>query len=688
MAVGVRRCARAVCLGIAPLLASILLSVAGVGAGTPVQSPTWFLFSRGPATPVMISDVELLGATGQSPGDYLSLTAKWTGAFVVQGVFGSLFSNPACTNAHEKWTVINLWFDVVVEGRSTSVQGAAPVQAVASMRFHQRYDSYGGIEMSAESTDEGVTGAYRHTISGSATLDQLLAFKEIRDARIMQLQEEDQGKQFRVRVRVKGMVAVTSIAGNPAECPGCASGESPVCSEWSGWGYSGWETIAFSPQPFTLKFFFDPIRYEGDARSDLDVIKEVAGTWENLAGLSEDEVLQKVYVDLLDDYFEMRELSQDRSLGAELPCHATTAYWGESIHVAKANTDITLTYVIECQGVKYDTDYAWALYHRENGDLYRDSLLIHIDSAGDFLEGEWLEEHHRVASAEATVPVGMVRVRAGAFQMGDSFGEGNANEHPVHTVYVSAFYIDRYEVTKTLWDEVANWATAHGYDIGPLDGHYLGRTKSDPVIFVSWYEAAKWANARSEKEGLAPCYFEDAAQRSVYRTGEADLVDEWVKWNASGYRLPTEAEWEKAARGGVEGRRFSWDDTDTIDHDRANYFSSGQLNYDTSSTRGNHPASADGVTPVGMFAPNGYGLYDVTGNVWEWCWDLFQGDYYATSPGRNPHGGNNDLGTRVYRGGYNGGWGFASSCRVANRDGFVPSGEGLDLGFRLVRTAQ
>jgi len=91
----------------------------------------------------------------------------------------------------------------------------------------------------------------------------------------------------------------------------------------------------------------------------------------------------------------------------------------------------------------------------------------------------------------------MVLIPAGSFQMGDSFDEGDSDELPVHTVTVSAFYMDQYEVTKGLWDEVAHWASAHGYDIGPANG--MGKAVDYPVLSVNWYEVVKWCNARSEK---------------------------------------------------------------------------------------------------------------------------------------------------------------------------------------------
>jgi formylglycine-generating enzyme required for sulfatase activity len=274
----------------------------------------------------------------------------------------------------------------------------------------------------------------------------------------------------------------------------------------------------------------------------------------------------------------------------------------------------------------------------------------------------------------------MVLIPAGSFQMGDSFGDGFSDELPVHTVMVSAFTMDTFEVTKGLWDEVATWAAGSGYDIGAKDGD--GKAADHPVYHVSWYEAVKWANARSEKEGLTPCYTVDG---SIYRTGQGD--NPTCNWSASGYRLPTEAEWEKAARGGAAGRRFPWSDTDEIQHSRANYHSDSSYSYDTSPTREYHPdgdtASMPYTSPVGSFAPNGYGLYDMAGNVWEWCWDWYGESTYASSPGSDARGPASGP-ARVLRGG---GWfGYASGCRVSHRARW-PVREFDSLGFRLVRTA-
>jgi formylglycine-generating enzyme len=286
------------------------------------------------------------------------------------------------------------------------------------------------------------------------------------------------------------------------------------------------------------------------------------------------------------------------------------------------------------------------------------------------------------APSDPKVPSDMVLIPAGSFTMGDALGDESPpdRETPAHTVSVSLFYLDRYKVTKALWDEVYTWAIAHGYRFG---GTGWGKGTNHPVSRVSWYDAVKWCNARSEKEGRIPAYYTGAVQTTVYRSDPGtsvpcmtDLQNDWVKWNA-GYRLPTEAEWEYAARGGLSGKRFPWGDT--IGHSQANYYSTNSYRYDISPTRGYHPNYQSGGEPdtsqVGSFAPNDYGLYDMAGSVFEWCWDHYGS--YSSGSQTDPRGSSSGS-IRVCRGGF---WGGpADFCRVARRNGYATVGFGA--GFR------
>jgi formylglycine-generating enzyme len=280
-------------------------------------------------------------------------------------------------------------------------------------------------------------------------------------------------------------------------------------------------------------------------------------------------------------------------------------------------------------------------------------------------------------------PSGMVLIPAGSFTMGNCMAtnEGDADELPLHPVYVSAFYMDRYKVSKALWDEVKAWNGGNGYSYENVGA---GKAADHPVQRVNWRDGVKWCNARSQMEGLMACYYNEAGLTTVYKTGTGTP---YPKWDANGYRLPTEAEWEKAVRGGASGHRFPWGDD--ITHSRANYYSDANFAYDTSPTRGWHPTFDTGgypyTSPVGYFAAYGYGLCDLEGNVREWCWDWYSSTYYRSSPGNNPIGpSSGDLGTfRVSRGGS---WvNFARDARCADRVYNGPVLADYSIGFRCVR---
>jgi formylglycine-generating enzyme len=271
----------------------------------------------------------------------------------------------------------------------------------------------------------------------------------------------------------------------------------------------------------------------------------------------------------------------------------------------------------------------------------------------------------------------MVFIPPGTFTMGDSL-DGEADAIPTITTYVSAFYMDTNQVNFSRWQTVYNWATNNGYGFVHAGA---GKTANHPVQTVDWYDTVKWCNTRSQLAGLTAVYYKDAGFTQVYTNGE---VTPYVNWTNSGYRLPTEAEWEKAARGGLSGQRFPWGNT--ISESQANYFgNTSSYSYDFGPNSFNAIGSVGGTSPatspVGSFAPNGYGLYDMVGNVFEWCWDWY-GTPYAG--GSDPHG----LVTgsiRVLRGGSEGNDASQVRCAFRNNISIGPSDFSIRFGFRCVR---
>jgi len=322
------------------------------------------------------------------------------------------------------------------------------------------------------------------------------------------------------------------------------------------------------------------------------------------------------------------------------------------------------------------------------GDIYTiqvaSSLATGRVGAGTGNGTVWVDDHQVIASNSIVhdsvlfmmpLPMRMVDIPGGTFTMGDNL-DGEYDAIPA-TVTVSEFYMDVTPVRYGDWRSVAYIAVN---EIPPYSFADPGTAKkvNHPVQAVNWYDCVKWCNARSVQDGLTPCYYTDSGFTMVYINGE---VEPYVNWNANGYRLPTEAEWEYAARGGLSGQRFPWGNT--ISESQANYYGkTADLAYDLGPNGSNAKYLTGGppyTSPVASFAPNGYGLYDMAGNVEEWCQDWYAQAYAG---GTDPHGPASGF-NRVLRAGD---WNqFASWARCANRDLNSPSQPSDFFGFRCVR---
>lgn len=256
-------------------------------------------------------------------------------------------------------------------------------------------------------------------------------------------------------------------------------------------------------------------------------------------------------------------------------------------------------------------------------------------------------EGDSAASPDAPVPAQagsaaeMVLIPGGTFAMGDK----DEPDAPAHEVTVSPFYMDKCLVTQ------AQYQKAMG------DNPSRWKAETNPVESVRWSDAVKFCNARSKLEGLEPCY----------------NLETWeCNFDANGYRLPTEAEWECACRAGAKTAYFFGDSPSQL----ADY-----AWFETNS--GGHPQ------PVGQKKPNAWGLYDICGNLWQWCNDFYGVEYYAQSPEKDPRGPK-EGDTKVVRGGA---WKFSGdNCRCGYRynenPGYVDVCFGYDIyGFRCVRSA-
>ena len=243
-----------------------------------------------------------------------------------------------------------------------------------------------------------------------------------------------------------------------------------------------------------------------------------------------------------------------------------------------------------------------------------------------------------------------IYIEGGSFQMGCD--EGHDNGRPAHTVTLNDFYLGKYEVTQAEWLEVM--------DCNPSNW----KSNNLPVENVTWFNAIEYCNKRSILEGLTPCYsIEGDASPEDWESGKIRC-----NWNADGYRLPTEAEWEYAARGGKKNKGYNFSGS--------NYINEIACYIENSGGR---------TRPVGERKANELGLYDMSGNVNEWCWDWYSSSYYSSSPQDNPKGIDNGY-YRVRRGGgYNQ---DAEYCHVAHRNYNYPMYSYNDLGFRVCRSSR
>ncbi len=263
----------------------------------------------------------------------------------------------------------------------------------------------------------------------------------------------------------------------------------------------------------------------------------------------------------------------------------------------------------------------------KDGEHYEEAITLVVDARDEQEDAKLrsLESTHQRTEASDETEKDMQFIKGGCFDMGDIFGDGSGDEKPVHKVCVSDFYMGKTEVTQKQWIDVM--------------GNNPSKFKCDdcPVERVNWDDVQDFMKKLNKATGM-------------------------------NYRLPTEAEWEYAARSG--GSNEKWVGTGKESELGTYAWYSGNSRSSTHAVAGKEP--------------NGLGLYDMMGNVWEWCSDLYDSDYYENSPAKNPQGPSDGL-HRVIRGG---GWrSKAKSLRTTERNYFDPSSKKFsDIGFRLARS--
>ena len=290
-----------------------------------------------------------------------------------------------------------------------------------------------------------------------------------------------------------------------------------------------------------------------------------------------------------------------------------------------------------------------------------------------------IETNSAVLPTPTNSPFGgnnMIFIKGGTFEMGDVFDDNHyKDEKPVHEVTVSDFYLSSTVMSSAFiidkmrkkFPGITQTYMLHFMCAVPACITLAMLEKSDnlPLTNVSWYNCVEICNWLSLMDGFEPVYTIDGENVTV-------------NWEATGYRLPTEAEWEYAAREGGKKVRFG---------NGHNILRSDEVNFNAMSSY-KRPYSEAGqyrghTVPVDSFAPNALGLYNMSGNVWEWCQDFWDSEYYRHSPSNNPRGpeiGN----SRVVRGGS---WlNYPDNCRYAFRNYFYPDNSFNNVGFRVCRS--
>ncbi len=308
-----------------------------------------------------------------------------------------------------------------------------------------------------------------------------------------------------------------------------------------------------------------------------------------------------------------------------------------------------LNFSIESKNKRW-LNYLIPFTQNERGDKYSPSILHSIKSKYSPKIFNYLLKYFDYR--ELHILNKMVFVKGGSFKMGRN---NMSYRKPVHRVSLDNFYIGRYQVTQKEWKEVM--------------GNNPSKFKGDnlPVENVSWYDAIEFCNKLSKRDGLTTYYNIDKTRKDPNNKNSYDNK-KWIitlDRGSNGYRLPTEAEWEYAARGGNLSKGYEYSGSNNI--------------YDIAWCYSN----THGTNPIGKKQPNELGIYDMSGNVWEWCFDWYGN--YSNSPSENPIGPNSGS-DRVNRGGS---WKNvnASYCRVAFRGKNCPTSCYDYQGFRLVRSA-